>query len=97
MFSRSAGPSFMQSSTKRQESAASQAGEGASRLGRFGTALKDKKKDNDIVGRIQGYAKSENERAAAEKKKKAANPSVAPSKGFFGKMVDKYYHGKSDE
>jgi hypothetical protein len=94
MFSKSAAPSFMQSKTKRQESAASQAGAGAKRLGAFGSAMTDKKKpaNDDPIKRIQAYAHSQN-----EKKKKPAVPSVAPSKGFFGKMVDKYYHGKKDE
>ena len=104
MFSKSATPSFMRNTTKRQESASSQAGEGAKRLGAFGSAMTEKKKkpaDDDPIKRIQRYSAAENERKrkedAEKKKKKSTPPSVEPSKGFFGRMYDKYVGGKKDE
>jgi len=99
-------PSFMRGGrTRRQEkptgqTASETAGEGAARLGRFGGVLGDKKKGEDVVARIQNYAKSENERKKKEeeeKKKAAGTKSTAPSRGFFGKMMDKYVYGKKEE
>jgi hypothetical protein len=92
-------------SVKRQEkqTGAQAASEGAERLGRFGSAMKDKSKGGDAVSRIQAYAKSENERKKREeeekRKKAAAAPakSTAPQQGFFSRMYDKYVGGKKEQ
>lgn len=106
MMRQSTEPSFMQGGkARRQERPAGQTGaeaikEGAERLGRFGSAMKDKSKPGDMVTRIQKYGIAENERnkkESAERKKRTTTSSVAPAKGFFGRMVDKYYHGKKEK
>jgi len=82
--------------TQRQEKTAGQtAAEGADRLSKFGSAVKDKSKGGDMVSRIQEYSKSEQEKkkkADEEKKKKPA--TAAPEPGFFSRMYDKYVGGK---
>ena len=88
--------------TQRQEkqTGSQTASEGAERLGRFGSAVKDKSSGGDMVTRIQNYAKSENERKSkeevAKRKKATASKSSEPEQGFFGRMYDKYIGGKKE-
>lgn len=103
MLGRSTTPSFMTGGrTRRQEKPTGQtaekaASEGASRLGKFGSAMKDKSKPTDMVTRLHDYGKAEVERKKkADAEKKKAPASTAPSKGFFGRMMDKY-SGKKEE
>lgn len=89
-------PSWMQPKVKRQETAATTAAKGAGSIGRLAAASKDKS-SGDAVSRLQKYASGEAERnKKAEEEKKKKPSSTAPSKGFVGKMIDKYYHGKKD-
>lgn len=100
MFKSSFHSAFMKGNqTKRQEkqTGAQAAAAGAERLGRFGSAMKDKSK-GDAVSRIQSYAKSEAERQKKKKQEEASKPkTAAPSKGFFGRMMDKYVYGKKEQ
>lgn len=91
--------SFGKPKLQRQEkqTGAQAAGEGAARLGRFGSAMKGATKD-DAVTRLQKYAQSEGERQRKKKQEEAAKPkAAAPSRGFFGRMVDKYVYGKKEQ
>lgn len=76
-------------------------GESVNRLGRFAGATKDetKKKQPDMVGRIQQFARDEQARKKKEeeeKKKKAAAPvNTAPQEGFLTRMYKKYVTGET--
>ena len=77
-------------------------GESVSRLGRFAgaTEAEKKKKQPDMVGRIQAFGRSEMERKKkedAEKKKKASEVKTAPpaEEGFLTRMYKKYIGGGS--
>jgi hypothetical protein len=95
------------SRVQRQEkqTGAQAASEGAERLGRFGSATKDKSKGGDVVSRIQTYAKEEGERQrkkkadeeAAKKKAASAPKSTEPTKGFFTRMYEKYVSGSKEQ
>lgn len=84
----------------RQQTAAEAAKEGASRLGRFAGATSDeqKKKQPDMVGRIQKYAQEEAERQkkkkAEDEAKKKAPVNTAPQDGFLTRMYKKYVSGE---
>lgn len=99
MFKSSFQSAFMKSSPKRQEkqTGAQAASEGAERLGRFGSAMKDKSK-GDMVSRIQAHGRAEAERQKKKKQEEAAKPkSAAPQKGFFSRMYEKYVSGKKEQ
>lgn len=92
-------PLFGGGKVQRQEkqSAAQTASEGAGRLGRFGGAMKGATKET-AVSKLQKYTQSEAERQKKKKQEEAAKPkSAAPSKGFVGRMIDKYYYGKKEQ
>jgi len=80
----------------RQQTAAGATKEGASRLGGYVSGAKEetKKKQPDMVGRIQAMSAAENKRKEEEaKKKKAGAVTTAPEDGFLTKMYKKYIGG----
>lgn len=74
--------------------------ESASRLGRFAGATKDEKKKDkpDMVGRIQQFARDEQERQrkkkAEEEARKKQPVQTAPQEGFLTRMYKKYVSGE---
>ena len=71
--------------------------ESVSRLGRFAGAAKDetKKKQPDMVARIQQFAREESERKKKEEEEKKKKPvQTAPQEGFLTRMYKKYVSGE---
>lgn len=80
-----------------KQTGAQAASAGADRLGRFGGAMKGATK-TDAVSKLQAFGKSEMERQKKKKAEEAAKPkTAAPSQGFFGRMMDKYWYKKESK
>lgn len=92
----------MQQSDKKGESQQTPARENVERMRRFAGTATDKSKGGSILSRVSAFSREEAERERKRKeeaaKKKAAPPpkSTEPSRGFVGRMIDKYVYGKKE-